>query len=352
MTHGAEGERPRAFALGVGLTNACNLSCAHCYRTPSADALRIEDVLAAVDALPVRAVNFGTGESALHPGFPALVAELAGRGIAVTVTTNGHSARALPDEVLALLRDVELSIDYPTEAEHDAARGAGNWALIAEQMSRCAALGVPATIVAVLMAQNRRALPDLARLAAARGAALRINVYQAVRGDAAALSYDEFWEAWGALLGEVELVVCGEPILRAVLGIPRAPGAGCGVETVRVTPRGAVIPCVYGGDAELRLEDLQRLGPAVVDAPSFQRLREVPAACAGCPHVETCGGGCASRRILRGGLDRPDEFCPFVRGRAVALPLVEAAPGRAMPKASSACTTIVRARAAPTGGGA
>jgi len=334
----------QAFALGIGLTNACNLSCSHCYRGVGADALRAEEVLAAIDSLPVRAVNFGTGESGLHPDFPALVVELARRGVAATVTTNGHSAAALPDEVLSLLHDVEFSIDYPAEAEHDAARGPGNWALIAEQMARCAALGVPATIVCVMMASNHRALPALARLAESRGAALRVNVYQAVRGDTAALSYEQFWEGWRALLAETELVACGEPIVRAVLGVPRAPGAGCGVETVRVTPRGSVVPCVYGADAELRIDDLRRLGAAITEAPAFQRMRAVPAACEACPHVATCGGGCASRRLLRGGLDRPDEYCPFVRGDAVALPLHLGAGGRATPKASSACTTIVRRR--------
>jgi MoaA/NifB/PqqE/SkfB family radical SAM enzyme len=58
---------PRTFALGVGLTNACNLKCAHCYRADGVDELSLDQVLAAVEALPTRAVNFGTGENGLHP---------------------------------------------------------------------------------------------------------------------------------------------------------------------------------------------------------------------------------------------------------------------------------------------
>jgi radical SAM protein with 4Fe4S-binding SPASM domain len=334
----------RGFALGVGLTNSCNLSCAHCYRATGTDALRADDVLAAADAIPTRAVNFGTGENGLHPDFARLVRELAARGVAVSVTTNGFSAKALDDHELRLLSDVEFSIDYPTEEAHDAARGAGNWALIEEQMARCRGLGIRATIVAVLMSTNYRAMPSLARLAGAREALLRVNVYQAVRGNAFALSYDQFWEAWRSLLEAADLVTCGEPILRAMLDIPRAPGAGCGVETVRVTPRGAVVPCVYGGDAELKLEDVLRLGPSVVQDPSFKRLETVPAACTSCPHLATCGGGCASRRLLKGGLDRPDEFCPLVRGKRVELRARVDEGRRVLPKASSACTTILRAR--------
>jgi radical SAM protein with 4Fe4S-binding SPASM domain len=334
----------RKLALGVGLTNACNLSCTHCYRATGTDALAKRDVLRAVDAVAARAVNFGTGENGLHPEFADTVRELAARGIAVTMTTNGFSAEVLPDDVLALFRDVEFSIDFPDEASHDAARGPGNWALIERQMARCEGLGVPTTIATVLMSTNHRALPDLARLAGSRGAMLRVNVYQAVRGDALRPSYAQFWAAWVDLFRVADLVTCGEPILRAVLGVPHTPGAGCGVETVRITPRGAVIPCVYGGDAPLGLSDLERLGGRVVDEPSFRSLRLVPTACAPCVHVEACGGGCASRRALKGGLDRPDEYCPIARGDTLRIEALVASLGRAMAKASSACTTIVRPR--------
>ncbi len=333
------------FALGVGLTNACNLSCAHCYRATGTDALAAADVLRAVDAIPTRAVNFGTGENGLHPEFAGLVETLALRGVAVTMTTNGHSAAVLPDAVLARFSDVEMSIDYPSREAHDAARGAGNWDLIEQQMARCTRLGVPVTIASVLMRDNCRALPDLARLAGSRGAFLRVNVFQAVRGSAMTPSFDEFWGAWRALFDVADLVASGEPIVRAMLGVPRAPGAGCGVETVRITPRGAVVPCVYGADDALALDDLERLGAAVVDEPQFRGLDLVPDECKACPHLETCRGGCPSRRTLRGDLNRGDEYCPILRGRDVALSATPVSLGRALPKASSACTTIVRARA-------
>jgi len=340
----------RRIALGVGLTNGCNLSCAHCYRATGSDRLSVDDVLRAVDALPTRAVNFGTGESGLHPDFAEIVEALVARGVAVTMTTNGHSAAVLPDAVLALFRDVEFSIDYPDQRAHDEARGAGNWALVEEQMGRCKRLGVSTAIVAVMMAPNHLALPDLARLADARGALLRVNVYQALRRDAFTMTYAQFWAGWRAALEVADLVACGEPILRAVLGIPRAPGAGCGVETVRVSPRGRVLPCVYGNDPPLDLDDLERLGPAVVDEPLFAEMRTPPAACAGCPALDNCGGGCASRRAASGGLDRPDPYCPVVRGDEVTLrPPATAEGGRDVsPKASSACTTLLRLRKEPT----
>jgi radical SAM protein with 4Fe4S-binding SPASM domain len=337
--------RETGFALGVGFTNACNLSCGHCYRPSGVDQLRAKEVLRAVDAVPTRAVNFGTGENGLHPEFPALVAQLLERGIRVTMTTNGLSAAVLPDALLARFCDVELSIDFPTREGHDAAREAGNWDLVEAQMERCARLGVPTAIVAVLMRPNARDMPELAGLAASRGAALRVNVYQPVNDEALAPSFEEFWEAWRALLEVADLSACSEPIVRAVLGLPASP-AGCGAQTIRLSPRGRIVPCVYAPAGGLALCQLEELGAAVVDHPSFRALRRVPEVCRSCPHLETCGGGCPSRRRLRGGLDRPDEYCPFVRGARVQI-AARLQSGRDMPKASSACTTILRARDAP-----
>jgi radical SAM protein with 4Fe4S-binding SPASM domain len=332
-----------SFSLGVGLTNACNLKCAHCYRGQGDDRLQLDQVLRAVDSLPTSAVNFGTGENGLHPDFAAIVEALCARGVAVTMTTNGLSASVLPDQTLAKFRDVEFSIDYPSEGEHDAARGPGNWALIERQMARCRALGVSSCVVAVMMSTNYRALPDLAKLAHEREALLRVNVYQAVRGSAVSLTFDQFWEGWRRLLAVTEVIACGEPLLRAALGLARQPGAGCGAQTVRLTPRGAIVPCVYSADQALGLDQLERLGERVVQEPSFEALRSMPSACRTCPHVATCGGGCASRRVLRGGIEQPDEFCPYQRGGSFAVePARVAQPGRVLPKAASACTTIVR----------
>ena len=63
------------YSVGIGLTNDCNLNCAHCYR----DTRRVDRVsLAQVQAdlarrIPVDALGMGTGENALHPEFTAIV---------------------------------------------------------------------------------------------------------------------------------------------------------------------------------------------------------------------------------------------------------------------------------------
>jgi len=39
-----------------------------------------------------------------------------------------------------------------------------------------------------------------------------------------------------------------------------------------------------------------------------------PKECAKCKFVNSCRGGCVSRRILNKSAYKPDEFCPIVRG--------------------------------------
>jgi radical SAM protein with 4Fe4S-binding SPASM domain len=349
MDHDSSGPRrappgaPARFALGLGLTNECNLSCAFCYRDPERrDRLDAEQVGAVLDRLPVRSVNLGTGENGLHPRFRELLALLAARDVKLTMTSNGYSVAVLPDEALRLFHDVELSLDFPTKEEQDAQRGPGSWDLVHEQAARCRRLGVSVTFVAVMMRTNHLRLADLARIAATHDALLRVNVYQSVRSDAYALGYEQYWEGFERLFAEADAVAVGEPLVRAMAGLP-GDGGGCGVGTVRVTPRATVQPCVYWPGPGDPLATLMEAGAAVVETRPFREARTFPEPCQPCEFRDTCRGGCAGRRRLDGALDRPDRYCPVVRGERRSL-TVRLAPGRDLPKVGSACTTIVSAR--------
>jgi radical SAM protein with 4Fe4S-binding SPASM domain len=343
MTIDVQAAAGRRFALGLGLTNECNLSCAFCYRDPTrTDRLGLEQVRAVLGSLPVRSVNLGTGENGMHPDFREMLAFFRTQPVKLTITSNGHSVEVLDDAELRGFADVEFSLDHPTREEQDAQRGAGNWDLVQAQARRCRELGVGVTIIAVMMRTNHERLAELAEVAGAFGAPLRINVYQAVRDDSFALTFDEYWQGFRRLFAETDAIAIGEPLVRAMAGLPPRQG-GCGVATVRVTPRATVQPCVYwpGGGAPLDL--LLEAGERIVESAPFAAARSVPAACEPCPHRASCGGGCAGRRRLLGALDAPDPYCPVVRGDDRRL-RVRMAPQRDLPKLESACTTIVTAR--------
>jgi radical SAM protein with 4Fe4S-binding SPASM domain len=333
------------IALGLGLTNECNLSCAFCYRDPTrSDRLSLDQVRSVMERLPVRSVNLGTGENGMHPNFKAILAYLRQKPIKLTITSNGHSVAVLDDDELRAFHDIEFSLDYPTQAEQDAQRGNGNWDLIHQQAERCVRLGVPVTIIAVMMKANYSRLADVARVAKRFNAPLRVNVYQSVRSDIYALSYDEYWEGFARLFAETDVIAIGEPLVRAMAGLPPI-GGGCGVSTVRVTPRGRTQPCVYWPGSGEPLSDLISMGLDILDSAPFEQARTLPDACEPCEFRESCHGGCAGRRRLQGALLQPDCYCPIVRGERRGL-RVRMAASRDLPKLSSSCTTVVIAREA------
>jgi radical SAM protein with 4Fe4S-binding SPASM domain len=332
-----------ALALGLGLTNECNLACAFCYRDPTrVDRLSLDQVRSAVERLPVRSVNLGTGENGMHPQFADMLDYLRRQPIKLTITSNGHSIDVLDDAQVMAFKDVEFSLDYPTEGEQDNQRGQGNWRLLHRQAARCRKLGVPVTFIAVMMRSNFDRLADIAECVKEYDAPLRINVYQSVRSDTYALSYDEYWDGFAALFARTDVIAVGEPLVRAIAGLPPRRG-GCGIATVRVTPRATVQPCVYWPGVGAPLDLLLELGADIVGTEAFAAARSVPAACAGCRHEATCAGGCAGRRRLMGALHSPDPYCPIARrdDRALNIRMAES---RELPKLESACTTIVIAR--------
>jgi len=336
-------EETAQFALGLALTNECNLACSFCYRDPDrVDRLRLDQVRAVMERLPIRSVNLGTGENGMHPDFQPILTFLKSLPVKLTITSNGHSIAILNDEDVRAFHDVEFSLDYPTEAEQDAQRGAGNWSLIQQQAARCRRLGVPVTITAVMMKANYARLADVARVAKKFEAPLRVNVYQSVRTDAFALSYEEYWEGFHRLFAETDVIMIGEPLVRALAGLPPLPG-GCGVGTVRVTPRATTQACVYWPGAGQPLSMLLDAGEKIVNSPTFVAARKLPPACEPCEFRETCHGGCAGRRRLQGALDQPDIYCPIIRGERPRLDIRMAAT-RDLPKIGSACTTVVIAR--------
>jgi radical SAM protein with 4Fe4S-binding SPASM domain len=340
---GSEAQGLKPFALGLGLTNECNLACAFCYRDPTrTDRLTLEQVRRVVESVPLRSVNLGTGENGMHPDFPAIFSYLRRQPLKLTMTSNGYSVQVLPDEAVKAFHEIEFSLDYPKGEEQDAQRGKGNWALIHEQAARCRSLGVPVTFIAVMMRTNFARLAEIARIAKAYDAPLRLNVYQAVRTDSFALTYDEYWTGFQTLFEKTDVLAIGEPLVRAMAGLPPRQG-GCGVATIRVTPRATIQPCVYWPGRGAPLDLFLRLKGEILHTESFEAARSLPEACRACDHLAACRGGCAGRRQLLGRLAEPDPYCPVIRGerRPFSLHMAE---GRTLAKSDSACTTVVMAR--------
>jgi radical SAM protein with 4Fe4S-binding SPASM domain len=157
-----------------------------------------------------------------------------------------------------------------------------------------------------------------------------------------ALSYEEYWEGFQRLFAETDVIAIGEPLVRAMAGLPPLRG-GCGVSTVRVTPRATTQPCVYWPGADDPLSELISAGTIVLNSEPFEQARAIPDTCQRCEFRTSCHGGCAGRRRLQGALLKPDYYCPIIRGERPRLEIRMSA-NRDLPKLSSSCTTVVIAR--------
>lgn len=208
------------FSVGIGLTNECNLRCPHCYRPDmQLDRLTLLQVQQVCDSIPVKSMNLGVGENGLHPEYRDILAYLTARQIKTSITSNSTSLQMLDDNELRQFHSVECSLDFPTEAEHDAFRGAGNWRAVMATLERLAQVGVAVTVTAVMMSINYDKMAPLATVAAAAGANLRVNVYQPSKTNQYTLTYAQFWEGFRRLAEATRLVATTEPVLAGVLGL-------------------------------------------------------------------------------------------------------------------------------------
>ena len=257
---------------------------------------------------------------------------------ALNIASNGYSLTVIPESILKMFSDVEVSIDFPTETEQDAQRGAGNWKLVHQAIERCHQVRIEVSILSTLMCTNFDKMDRMVALARADGCNLRVNAYQAVKTDAFRLTYSEFWQGYRRLFSAGLVVACSEPVVRAVMGLPEVQSP-CGRRSIRINPRGQIIPCVYWpveSSDGLTIADLDRLGEDVLHEDAFSLARFDPPLAADCP----CRGGCASRRALNRNLDAHDDFCPWAKGDAINLEW-KPAPAKDLLRSGNVCTTIV-----------
>ncbi len=338
-----------SVAVGIGLTNECNLACPHCYRpTLTQQRLSLPQVETILDNLEVGSVNLGVGENGVHPEYREMLELFRIREVKTAITSNGYSLAMLTDEELAGFHSVELSFDFPTKGEMDEFRGEGAWEMAIESLERCQRLGISTSVAAVMMSTNFDRMGDVARFAFGLGSDLRVNVYQPVTGEEFTLSYDQFWQGFANLFAAGPVVVCSEPLVNAIMGLETTRGNPCGQRSIRALPAGTISPCPYWPSAAGLIPHLADPEKNIWDQREFEKSRHLPKACEPCRFAESCAGGCASRRALRNKLDEPDEYCPVVRGGEEEVRRIQEmlrytlSDPEDVPKAGNACTTVIK----------
>jgi radical SAM protein with 4Fe4S-binding SPASM domain len=330
------------ISLGIGLTNNCNLNCAHCYRDQDhIYNLTLQDIEKICENLVINSVGFGTGENGLNPEYFDIIEYLHNRGIKLTLASNGYTLAITPDEKLQYFGDVEFSVDFPDQKRQDQFRGEDNWITIMKSVKRCQKLGLQVSFLSVLMNLNYRDQGAIARLAASLGVDFRVNVYQPMYTDDYMLTFDQYWEAFKILFDQSEIISVTEPLVNSFLGIKELNGTPCGKNSMRVAPDRKLKPCVYWPESDLTIDDLALKKQTIFESALFRQTHLSPRFCLDCKHVNICGGGCAARRKLRGKFDQPDEYCPIYQGKHVQIS-AKLSPAAKPLRSGSICTTIVR----------
>lgn len=335
-------EADHPVSLGIGLTNACNLNCAHCYRDQDhISNLTLTDVQRVCESLPIGSIAFGTGENGLNPDYFKILEYLHRRHIKMTLASNGHTLSITPDEQLVYFEDVEFSVDFPDQTRQDRFRGAGNWKRVMQGIERCLGLGIRVSILAVLMNLNYRDLGRLARTAASFDSDFRVNVYQPVYTDEFLPDFEQYWEGFKILFDHSEILSVTEPLVSTFLGFRGLRGTPCGGRSLRIAPDRKLKACVYWPESDLDIDDLVQQKEAVFRMPLFSQTHQIPSFCRKCDYVGTCRGGCAARRKLQRRFGAPDTYCPVYRRKEIRLSGRMSAAAKPL-RSGSICTTIVR----------
>ncbi len=334
------------------VTYACNFACAVCFTDAGKrrdDELGTEEALrliACAAEAGVRDVIISGGEPFARPDLIELLAAMAERGISARIATNGSLVTA---DLLRRLRAETLVSSFQVSLDTlDPARYAALHGCRPEVLARAVgatreimAAGFHTTVSSRLTPATAGDLPGLIDLARGEGwgtVTVHLPVHTRRVRDA--------WPADADLIGQLEPALehflAGEhwlvetyvpwaprhPLMRRLGERVRVVHRGCsaGKDRLTVNPSGALSPCVCLDVPEAHLgnarsDDLTSVFRSEGLGDTFRKVPE-NGACAGCPTLDSCRGGCrASALALTGDLRGADLACPALRARSAAGPI-------------------------------
>ena len=300
------------YSVGIGITDECNYNCKHCYSRPRSDKftrLNFNSLKKLCESIKINSINFGTGESILHPDFKKMIKYIHKRGIKMSLTTNGLSINKLSDDKVKLFNDIDFSLDFPSKKDHDAFRRAGAFDNVINGIKKCKRLGVECSIVLVIMNSNYKEIPNMLSIAKELGVNLRLNVYKPKYNKNLKLTYHQFWTAIKSLFDNSKIISCSEPVINALIKHEcNDGGSPCGKHSLRIKPDGGIIPCVYWNKNDFVIKDLITKQLEFNKSNEFRKARIIPSECKDCELVEYCKGGCSARRLYNN-INKKDEYC-------------------------------------------
>lgn len=317
-------------------TNACNLSCQHCYRDAGRKLAKELDTAEAVNLIDeiaragFKILIFSGGEPLLRPDIYELVKHAASRGLRPVFGTNGT---LITGEVAIKLKKagavaVGISLDSTDPSRHDRFRGtAGAWEAAVEGMKACRSAGLPFQVHTTVLEWNWREVEDLTDLAVKLGAVAHHVFFLVPTGRAVnleeeslrAAQYEDLLLRLVKKQDEVPIEVkptCAPQFMRIALCMGQKPryrkGCLAGTAYCLVTPQGDVQPCAY---LNVRVGNVREVPFSRLweENPVFLRLRseEYGGRCGRCAYRRACGGCRARAYFYHGDYMAEEPWCLY-----------------------------------------
>lgn len=318
--------------LHLEITQACNLTCKHCYYSagdPSEEELEkteMIEVLREFKELGGKRLFLTGGEPLLRRDkLFKVINEADHLGLDIHVETNATLLNEADAQKLEKHNvDTAVSLDGATAKTHDQIRGDGNFLKALEGLKTLQNQGVDTGIGFTLMRPNKSELGETLRLAQELGVK-RVDINRLVIGgraeeheDSLKISNAETIESLKKAIEisekiGVELSVYEDLMERFS---SRTISCNAGVEVLAINSTGEVYPCrpaqgyTFFKAGNIREASLEAIWQ---NSPSLQKIRQTTVLdlpdCTGCALKFICGGGCPVMKYKESGKIDGNEDC-------------------------------------------
>jgi radical SAM protein with 4Fe4S-binding SPASM domain len=302
--HAVKKPRPHRFAR-FHLTQRCQLECIHCYtdsspHLSSASELPPERWIALVDAFADNGgekILFTGGEALVYRGAIDIMRRAHERGLEVTLFSNGILIRRYLEELKEVVDIVQISLDGPDEASHDAVRGRGSFKKAVGAIHLLLDARIETRVSTTVMTNNwpaiRDGLPKLIAQFEGTDLSFRVSYGAMSHGRGAKLDHSLDTQAVRRfvddLLSRVKTTEDRETGRNVIQKI-----TGCGyAEQLVISPEGVVYPChllsgALGHVDQMPLADITAYLKRTAEAFSVSNRK----GCSTCDLRNLCGGSC------------------------------------------------------------
>ncbi|HVP56555.1 MAG TPA: radical SAM protein [bacterium] len=341
QTEGSYGSNPER--LIVELTTACNLRCKTCYMSAALSAtneMTTEEVIALVGqaaSAGTETVAFIGGEPMMRQDLPQLVDFALTRFADVMISTNGTMASPELTARFAGAKNltIQISLDGPDDASHDAIRGRGSFAKASRLLDLAGEQGIRTAVSSVLNRHNYNKVGEICDFAAGKGCAMTIFHKVHVSGRAAKFpeilpDRAQLAHGMGVLLQKFDQyerrgkMIVDFPHNRCFRGDSILDSAflGChfGRASAYITSDGSLALCSHLREGEFLCGNIRRehLIEMWQKSPALDRMRQMTvddlASCRACRVRYMCRGSCRADALgASGSVEGAPPDCDALR---------------------------------------